>query len=57
MKDQQDTPPRTGTVTPRATYATPRLVVYGSLGDITRNVGATSNMDGGAVTNKMMSQK
>lgn len=30
-----------------APYAAPKLVVYGSLADITRATGKTSNMDGG----------
>ena len=30
-------------------YAAPRLVVYGSLVEITRKVGSKSNLDGGAV--------
>lgn len=29
-------------------YATPKLVVYGSLAEITQKVGRTSNRDGGS---------
>jgi hypothetical protein len=40
-----------------ATYASPRLVVYGSLAEITRKVGVSSKMDGGAVNGMKNSQK
>jgi hypothetical protein len=44
------------TITRLAAYACPRLVVYGSLAEITRIVGPNSNKDGGLVTGMMMSQ-
>ncbi len=37
-------------------YVTPRLVTYGALADITRAVGSSSTMDGGAAAGMMMSQ-
>ncbi len=36
------------TTHPARSYASPRLVVYGSLAAITRKVGVTSNKDGGS---------
>jgi hypothetical protein len=56
MKDHENTPQRTDAPRHQATYVTPRLVVYGALADITRAVGSSSNMDGGAAAGMMMSQ-
>ena len=54
---QEEYPPPTDPTERPAVYATPRLVTYGALTDITHAVGATSNKDGGLVTGMMMSQK
>jgi hypothetical protein len=40
----------------RPAYAPPRLVIYGSLADITQAVGKSSKMDGGSVTGMKRSQ-
>ena len=37
---------------PLKTYATPRLMVHGSLRDITRKVGKHAKVDGGFIVNK-----
>jgi hypothetical protein len=47
MSDDGTTQSTDSTSAPLATYASPRLVVFGSLAAITRIVGVTSNMDGG----------
>ena len=45
------------TSVPLVPYASPRLVVYGSLTEITRKVGVSSKKDGGAVNGMKNSQK
>ncbi|MDQ8165372.1 MAG: hypothetical protein P3A28_06395 [Gemmatimonadota bacterium] len=42
--------------TTRTPYATPKLVVYGALADITLAIGKKSNSDGGTVNNFKKSQ-
>ncbi|MFI5312319.1 MAG: hypothetical protein ACHQQ3_13860 [Gemmatimonadales bacterium] len=56
MRDDEPTPPQAVAVPGPLAYATPRLVTYGALADITRAVGSSSNMDGGVAAGKMMSQ-
>jgi hypothetical protein len=41
----------------RSPYTAPRLVVYGSLTEITRAVGISSKKDGGSVNGMKNSQK
>ena len=47
MPDQDTRLLPTRPTEPGRVYAAPRLVVYGSLGDITRAIGTTKNIDGG----------
>ena len=56
MRDDRQTRPRTAAAKERLSYVAPRLVTYGALADITRDVGTNSNMDGGAAAGMMMSQ-
>jgi hypothetical protein len=57
MKDDETTLPTDSPSAPLAMYSSPRLVVYGSLAEITRAVGVSSKMDGGSVNGMKNSQK
>ena len=50
-EDLRTGPPDSARV-PLKTYATPRLMVHGSLRDITRKVGKHAKVDGGFIVNK-----
>ena len=56
MVEHTNASPPAETSSQGATYVSPRLVVYGALTDITRAVGSSSNMGGGAAAGMMMSQ-
>jgi hypothetical protein len=56
MRDDVTMRSTDSTSAPLATYASPRLIVYGSLGQITQKVGNKSNMDGGFINGMKNSQ-